>query len=157
MQEFTLRFSRTYPIILAIVLPCLLIVPFIFLMATYFPDLSEGAALTVIFTFMGVMLGIVFLLIKLSIPKVKVTVYADSLQFRFISSSPFGPGDFRLRLADIKAGFVHDGEGGPYISLRCRTRPRRFNLSAVSSKEKDQEHFVEFAGRLAEVWEGVRG
>ena len=152
MQSYTLRFTQNYRIVLAIILPCLGIIPFILVMATWFPNLPEGSALTVIYLFLGLCIAATFFLIKKSMPRVQVQLKGEKLSFRFMDHYAFSPSAFELDITDIRGisfGYLND-----HFSLKTARYPYRFNLSRASKKEEDGQQFYDFletiAGKMAE-------
>ncbi len=153
LKEFPVRYGRTYKVVLAIVLPCLLILPFIYLMLE-FKSLEEWKVWVIIYVFLGAIIGLSIWLALRLYPKALFCISRDEISLVFNRDNLLAPSDFSFKVAEIikfKQGTIGDDE---YYIFTTQNPSRKFQISASSYKVEDMLDFYE---AMAEIGEMVNG
>ena len=153
IKEFPVRYGRTYKVVLALVLPSLLIIPFIFLMIG-FKELKEWQEWTIIYTFLGAVIGLSIWLSLRVYPKALFCISRHEISLVFDHDYLLAPSDFTFNVEDITA--FKEGTIGTdsYYIFETRNPHRKFQISSVSYKVEDM---LDFNEAMAEIGEMVNG
>jgi len=142
IKEYQVRYGQTYKVVLAIILPCLLIIPFIFVMQL-FKSLEEWKLWTIILTFLGAIIGLSIWLVFRIYPKALLCINKHEISIIFNHEYHLAPADFSFKIEEIssfKVGFI--GNGDQYV-FETQNPIRNFQVSAVSFKVDDLIDFNE--------------
>lgn len=154
MQEtFPVRYGRNYKVVMAIVLPCLLIWPFIEALQVIKP-MEEWLLWVSIFGFL-IIIGAFSVWIATRVyPEATLSINNDQVSLRFNPSRFPGPTDFTFTINDIT--FFTRGSVGTdeYYTITTRNPRRKFQLSASTNKVEDM---LLFNQAMVEISEKVRG
>lgn len=146
-QRFNIRYGSNIKIVLAIVLPCLLIVPFVFLMQ-YFKPMEEWLVWLIVFAFLiAVALLSVLMAVRLY-PKALLSINEQEISLTFESGMFLTPKDFSFIPSDICSFTRHELRGDEYYRFRTQNPTRRFQVSSLSYSIEDLSLFSE---AMAEV------
>lgn len=151
--QFPIRYGRNYKVVMAIVLPCLLIWPFIEALQLIKP-LEEWLLWVSIFGFLGIISAFSVWLATRTYPPATLTINNNQLSLKFDASRFLSPTDFTFSIDDIT--FFTRGEirGDEYYTITTRNPRRKFQLSASTYKVEDM---LLFNQAMAEISEKVRG
>lgn len=154
MQEtFPVRYGRNYKVVMAIVLPCLLIWPFIEAMQRI-QHLEEWILWVSIFGFLGIISAFSVWLATRVYPEATLSINNDEVSLRFNPASFLSPTDFTFTIDDITF-FTRGSIGGDeYYIITTRNPRRKFQLSASTYKVEDM---LLFNQAMVEISEKVRG
>ena len=135
VRSLTVRFGRNHHVVLAIVMPPLLIAPFIIVLR-YFGPWPEWLLWTVISMFsIAVMASSVWLAMRVY-PQATITFLGDRRQVEFETKGFPGPRDFTFGLSDIRSVKRRTIMGVPYHVFTLRNG-RVFQLSPVVAGSED--------------------
>ncbi|MBC7915983.1 MAG: hypothetical protein H7Y07_17875 [Pyrinomonadaceae bacterium] len=151
-NQYQVRYGRNYKVVLAIVLPSLLIVPFILVLRMY-PSLEEWKVWTIIITFLG---AISFLSVWLAIrvyPPTILGINGDTISFSFKRADFLSPSDFSFKVADITSITPREIRGDQYYIFEISNPSRKFQVSSASY---DWEDSLSFEEAMAEIGEMVK-
>ena len=154
VKTFNVRYGRNYKVVLAIVLPCLLIVPFILVMHQY-PDLEEWKVWVIIYTFLGCVISLGIWLALRVYPPTELSIHKNEISLWFDHSNFLSPPDFSFQIADITSftrGEIGEAE---YFIFETRNPSRKFQVSASSDKVEDLLLFNEAMVEISEMVNGV--
>ncbi len=151
--QFPVRYGRNYKVVMAIVLPCLLIWPFIEAMQLIEP-LEEWLLWLSIFGFLGIIGAFSVWMAMRVYPEATLSINNDEVSLRFNASNFLSPTDFTFTIDDIT--FFTRGTIGSdeYYIITTRNPRRKFQLSASTYKVEDMLLFNE---AMVEISEKVRG
>jgi hypothetical protein len=153
VTEFPVRFGQVYKLVLAILLPCLLMIPFIFIM-TNFRSLEEWEVWVLIYSFLGIIIGLSLWLAIRSYPKALLCISHQEISLVFNRDNLLAPQDFSFNVADItafKEGII--GTDSYYI-FETKNPHRKFQVSAVSYEVEDMLDFNEAMVKISEMVNG---
>ncbi|MCG3166683.1 MAG: hypothetical protein POELPBGB_02463 [Bacteroidia bacterium] len=152
-KQFPIRYGRNYKVVMAIVLPCLLIWPFIEAMELLQP-LPEWQLWASIFLFLGIVSAFSVWLATRVYPPATLSINNEQISLKFDSSNFLSPTDFTFSIADITAFTRGDVRGDEYFVFTTRNPRRKFQLSASTYKVEDM---LLFNQAMVEISEKVRG
>jgi hypothetical protein len=140
MKQYTVRYGRVYKIVIAMVLPSLSIVPFIWLMRLYAPA-SELDQYLIIFSFLAVLILFSIWVVLRIYPK--ATLYIDKKEITLCFNGPgfLKPDDFSVPIHDITYLSPANIVGNDYIVFKTKNPSRKFQLSAPSYKLQEYQEF----------------
>ena len=141
-NDFPVRYGHSYKVVLAIVLPALSIVPFIFIMRLFQLE-NELEEYFFIFSFLGVLILSTIWLVKNIYPKAIVDIQLDQITIHFQNNNIFSPKNFTFKIADIKSFTPRKIAGTDYLVLETQNPNHKFQLSARSYSEEDYLLFNE--------------
>ena len=150
MKQYPVRYGRYIRVVIAIVLPCFIILPFIEVMQLFKP-LEDWLAYVLIYAFLACLIFFVLRLVKIIYPPAVLSVGKKQLNIRFTAIYFLRPADFTIHVSDIKSftcGNLGDAE---YMRFETQSRPRKFQLSARSSSEMDLAAFKEALIEVSEM------
>jgi hypothetical protein len=139
-KQFSVRYGRNYLIVLAIVCPSLLIIPFIFIM-TLFPDLAEWQIWVTIFTFIASIIALSFWLVFNIYPIAVINIRNAEISLTFKRSRLFGPASFSFYSYDILQIKEHTIGSATYFMVETTNPSRKFQISAKSYSLEDSLEF----------------
>lgn len=152
-KSFPVRYGRNYKVVLAIVLPCLLIGPFIKAMQLIQP-LEEWLLWVSIFGFLGIIGAFSVWMATRVYPEATLSINNNEISLRFNASNFLTPSDFSFNIHDITF-FTRGSIGSDEYYIITTQKPRRkFQLSASTYKVEDM---LLFNQAMAEISEKVRG
>lgn len=154
IKDFPVRYGRIYKVVLALVMPSLLIVPFIFLMIR-FKELDEWKVWFTIYTFLGAIIGLSIWLALRLYPKALFCISHQEISLVFNRDNLFAPSDFTFNITDISAfkeGII--GTDSYYI-FETKNPNRKFQVSAISYKVEDMLDFNEAMADISEMVNGA--
>lgn len=141
-KQFPVRYGRNYKVVLAIILPSLAIVPFIFWMQG-FKSLEEWKIWLIIFVFLGVIIIMSIWLAMRVYPEAILTINKDEISFSFTAGKLMSPVDFSFNLSDITSFKRHEINGAEYFLFETQNPYRKFQISASTSSVEDLLSFNE--------------
>lgn len=150
MKQYPVRYGRSRNVVFAIVLPCLSIAPFIFLLQLFKP-LDDWLAYLIIFAFLACVIFVALRIVKIIYPSAVLNVGNGEFSLRFTSPYLIRPAGFTLKAADIISftrGTIDDAD---YLRFETRTHPRKFQLSARSRSMEDYESFKQAMTEINEM------
>jgi hypothetical protein len=148
-KQLSVRYGRNYLVVLAIVCPSLLIIPFIFIL-TLFPHLAEWQIWVTIFTFIASIIALSFWLIFNIYPIAVLNIRNAEISLTFKRSRLFGPASFSFYSSDIKQIKEYTMGSANYIIVETANPSRKFQISASSYKPED---ILEFESALSALQE----
>lgn len=152
-QTFPVRYGRNYKVILSIVLPCLLIAPFIYAMKQIQP-MEEWLLWVSIFGFLGIIGAFSVWLATRVYPEATLTINNNQVSLKFNASNFLAPSDFSFNIHDITFFTRGSIRGDEYYIITTQKPRRKFQLSASTYKVED---LLLFNQAMAEISEKVRG
>lgn len=146
-QQYDVRVSMTWKIVLAIIIPALMITPIMVALGLYFPQTPDWAVIAVIIACMAAAVLVVkFIVGKLS-ARALLTLQDDAFHVAFEEQNFYTPESFVVRKENIVNFSVNETNDKYYLSFTMKGKPANFNLEALSS---NTEHTAAFA-ELTEV------
>lgn len=149
VKEFPVRYGHVYKVVLAILLPCFLIIPFIFIM-TNFRSLEEWEVWVLIYSFLGFSLWLALN----AYPKAMFCIRQKEISLVFNRDNILAPKDFSFNVSEIavfKLGIIG---GDDYFIFETQNPSCKFQVSAISYKVEDM---LDFNEAMAEISEMVNG
>ena len=151
LKQFSVRYGRNYKVVLAIVLPSLLIVPFIFLIQG-FKSLEEWKVWLIIYGFLGMLISLTLWLTFRVYPSTILSINKNEISLSFERTNFISPSDFSFNISDIISFTRRDIGGDEYFLFKTRNPIRKFQ---VSSSSKSFEDLVSFDEAMLEISEMV--
>ena len=148
-NEFPVRFGRNYKIVLAIVLPCLLIVPFIFILQWYHPK-EEWSIWVIIFLFLAMLITLCLWLVLRLYPKAVISIRQDAMAIHFQKQAFYSPANISLYFSDITSFTNRRLGGDEYYVIKTKNPKRKFQLSPLSNSVNDLLAFEQAMLQIAE-------
>lgn len=141
-HEYPLRYGRNYKVVLAIILPCLLIIPFVFLMQNeVLKFLAEWQIWTIVFLFLGLLIALCLLLVLSVYPAAVLVISGDELSIQFERRYWFSPANFSFKFDEIvsfTSNFIGTDE---YFIIKTKNPSRTFQISVISRSIEDIDSF----------------
>lgn len=150
-NEFPARVGQIYKVVLAIILPCLLIVPFIyFLQHVHFNE--EWCLWVVIIVFLSMLITLSLWLVLHSYPKALISIQETTIDIRFKKQLFFGRKNTSLYFSDI-ISFTNKQLGGDeYFVIKTKNPNRKLQISPSSNNVNDllafEQAIHQIAGKL---------
>ncbi|HOZ91262.1 MAG TPA: hypothetical protein PKX59_10115 [Bacteroidia bacterium] len=151
--HFPIRYGRNYKVVMAIVLPCLLIWPFIEALQLIKP-LEEWLLWVSIFGFLGIISAFSVWLATRVYPEATLSIHNNQVSLKFNSSNFLSPADFTFTIADITSFTRGEVGSDEYYIIITQNPRRKFQLSASTYKVEDM---LLFNQAMVEISEKVRG
>lgn len=151
-KQISVRYGRNYQIVLGIVLPCLLIVPFIQIMQAY-KNLEEWKVWTFIFLFLGLIVSLCLWIVLKAYPPAMLSISNQTITLSFNRWSLFSRTDFSFRIADITSFSRKEINGDEYVVFKIKHPARTFQISAHSYDWEDSLAFSNTIDEIAEMLE----
>jgi len=148
-KKIPVLYGRNYKVVLAIVLPSLLIAPFIWGMQ-FLQPMNDLQLYLIIFAFLGCIISFSVWLAMRVYPPTLLNISNDEISLSFDPSNFLSPSDFSFKIADITSFTKHDLRGDEYFVFETKNPNRKFQLSAPSYKVED---LVFFSSAMAEISE----
>ena len=150
VKQIRVRYGRNYKVVFAIVLPCLLIIPFVFTMQAY-KSLDEWKIWLIIFLFLGSIMSLCLWLVTQVYPPTILRIYNRTISLSFNRKNFLAPADFSFTIADITS-FTRKTMGDEeYVLLKTSSPVREFQVSAFSDESGDYIDFGEAMDAIAEM------
>ena len=154
-NQYPIRYGRNYKVVLAIVLPCLLIIPFIFLMQNeVFKTWAEWEIWAAVFLFLGLLIALCLFLVFRVYPSAVLVINDNVFSIQFERSNWFGPTDFSFRFDEIvsfTSNFIGTDE---YFLIKTKNPNHTFQISAAS---RSYEEIVAFENAMISINERLNG
>ncbi len=131
IKEYPVRYGNIYKVVLAIVLPCLLIIPFIMLMQPY-KHLEEWKAMLIIFVFLGFIMSLCLCLVFNVYPAAILRMDNKIISLSFNKMNPLAPRNFSFHVNEITSLTRREIGGDEYFVFKLRSPARKFQISASS-------------------------
>ena len=148
-NEFSVRIGRNYKIVLAITLPCLLIVPFIFILQWYHPK-EEWSVWVIIFIFLAMLITLCLWLVLRLYPKAIIRFGQDGIEIQFQKQVFYRRANISLNFSDIISFTNRQLGGDEYYVVKTKNPKRKFQLSPVSDSENNLLAFEQAMLQIAE-------
>lgn len=149
INQYIVRYGRNYKLGLAIVLPSLLLVPFIIFLSA-FKSLQEWMLWLIIFGFLGIVISLSMWLVFRVYPLATIIITQNEISLLFKRSGLPGPSDFSIYISDIHSFTRHQIGGNDYFLFETRNPFRKFQVSAASDSLEDIISFYEAMSELGE-------
>ena len=150
-KTFAVRYGRNYKVVLAIILPCLLIIPFVLLLQV-FKSLEEWKIWLIIFVFLGAVISLCLWLVLRVYPPTELNINENEISLSFAHRNFLSPADFSFNVADITSFTRHEIRGDEYFVFETRNPARKFQISPSSDSIDD---FLSFNEALTAIGEAV--
>jgi hypothetical protein len=146
-EKIYVRYGRNYQIILGIVLPCLLIIPFIFVMQA-FKTLDEWKVWTIIFLFLGAIASLCLCIVLSAYPPAILSVENKIISLSFERKTLFGRSDFTFNVADITSLNRKEIGTTEYVVFTIKHPVKKFQ---VSPRSYDWDDDLKFSTAMDEI------
>ena len=151
-KQFNVRYGRNYKVVLAIVLPNILIVPFIWFMLKY-QHLEEWKLWLIIFIFLACLISFsIWLALKVYPPTV-FSISKNEISLSFDPGNFFSTKDFSFNVAQITSFTSGKISGDEYFIFETRNPHCKFQISPYSYKVED---FLSFNEAMVEISKMVK-
>lgn len=151
IKQFSVRYGRNYKVVLALVLPCLLILPFILWMQRY-PPHEEWKIWLTIFIFLGAVISLSIWLAVRSYPPTVLSINDNEISLSFDHTKFLSPSDFSFYITDITSFNRREIRGDEYFIFETSNPSRKFQISSASY---EVENFLSFNEAMVEISEMV--
>jgi hypothetical protein len=149
-KQFSVRCGNTYKVVLAIILPCILIVPFIFLMQNYKP-MAELKAWFIVFAFLGVLIfSSKWLALKIY-PTAVLSISKNEISLVFDSGNFLSPSNFSFNFSDINSLTSEKIMDGKYFTFQTKNPVRNFQVSLSTNDIDDLLSFIQAMAEINEI------
>ena len=152
VKQFKVRYGRNYKVVLAIVLPNLLIAPFIWLMLR-FQSLEEWKLWLIIYIFLGGLISFSIWLALRVYPSTVLSINKKEISLSFSRDNFLSPKDFSFNVSQITSFTNKEIREVEYFIFETRNPRRKFQISSSSYKVED---FLSFNEAMVEISEMVR-
>ena len=152
VNQFKVRYGRNYRVVLAIVLPNLLIAPFIWLMLR-FPSLEEWKLWLIIYIFLGGLISFSIWLALRVYPPAVFRISKNEISLSFAPGNFLSPKDFSFNVSQITTFTRAEIRGDEYFIIEVRNPHRKFQISPSTYKVED---FLSFNEAMVEISEMVK-
>ncbi len=150
-NEFPARVGQIYKVVLAIILPCLLIVPFIYFLQ-YVRFKEEWFLWIVIVVFLAMLITLSLWLVLHSYPKALISIQETTIDIRFKKQLFFGRKNISFYFSDIISCTSKQLGDDEYFVIKTKNPNRKLQISASSNNEHDLVAFeramLQIAGKL---------
>lgn len=154
MKQYKVTYSKIINLVLAMTLPCLLIIPAIILMARYLPDLPDWAVGSIITVLMLLIIGIALKATFSMISKGVLILNDDGFVVEFTERKRFTPESFEIKIADITRFKPHIENANFYMSFTTTVAPGQFTISGNNNRDaEDMATFLELMQTIAQMVE----
>lgn len=151
IKQYTIRYGHNYKVLLAIVLPSLLIIPFI-LLVQFLPEMEEWKIWLIIFAFLSALISLTLWLVMRIYPTTLLTIDSDKISLSFKNINFLSPADFSFNIADITSMTSGEIGGDEYFIFEVRNPDCKFQVSPASNEIDD---FLSFNEAMVEISEKV--
>jgi hypothetical protein len=146
--QLKVRYGRNHQVIIALILPCLLIAPFILLQKHFAPDAGTTGFITVLL-FSASMIGLSVWLSLRVYPQALFTVDGTQCRLTFSKEKILQPADRVFQWSEINT-FTRQTIGGmPYYMVELRPPGGKFQISPAKNTWEDLRRFELTMKRLA--------
>jgi len=150
-NQISVRYGRNYNVVLAIVLPCLSIVPFILFMQAY-KHMQAWKVWIAIFAFLALVISLSIWLAIKGYPPTVLNISNHEISLSFEPGNFLRPSDFTVNIVDIISCTRKEMGGDEYYVFKTKNPVRTFQLSASSVS---LEHLLSFSEAMEEISERV--
>lgn len=135
-NEFPARVGQIYKVVLAIILPCFLIVPFIYILQQV-RLMEEWHVWVVIVVFLAMLITLTLWRVLHAYPKALISIQETTIDIRFKKKLFFGRKNICIHFSDI-CSFTNKQLGGDeYLVIKTKNPKRKLQISASSNNEHD--------------------
>ena len=145
-----MRYGQNYKVGLAIVLPSLLLIPFIYFMAE-FNSIHEWLLWLIIFGFLGFVISFSMWLVFRVYPLATLIINQNEISLLFKRSGFPGPSNFSFFIIDVDSFSQNEIGGREYFIIETRSPFRKFQISSASNSLDDILSFEEARVLLGEM------
>lgn len=149
-KEFQVRYGRNYKVVLAIVLPCLLIVPFIYILQS-FKDMEEWKLMVIIYSFLGGIISLALWLVLRTYPPTILGINNNEISLSFKQTGFLSTSNFSFSISDIVSLNHYEMEDSEYFLIETQNPKRKFQISAYSNSIEDLTSFKEAMFEINEL------
>ena len=154
MKQYKVTYSKIINLVLAMTLPCLLIIPAIVLIARYLPDLPDWGVGSIITVLMLLIIGIALKATFGMISKGVLILNDDGFVVEFTERKQFTPESFEIKIADITRFKPHIANANFYMSFTTTVAPGQFTISGNNNRDaEDMVTFLELMQTIAKMVE----
>ncbi|MCD6012562.1 MAG: hypothetical protein K0Q79_2424 [Flavipsychrobacter sp.] len=157
MEHYPVTYNKTINLVLAMILPCFLIIPAIYFMAKYLPNLSDWAVGTIITVLVVLILVFTLKLTFSMVSKGTLIINDDGFAVDFAERKRFTPESFEVKIADITQFKPHIRNGNFYMSFTTSTPPFTFNIGCIKNYEEDMVAFLKLMQAVTQKVEEATG
>ncbi len=148
-NSYQVRYGHTYKVALAIILPSLLIGPFI-LGLTYVKPLEEWVLGLSITLFLAMILYSSYWIVMQVYPIAIIGITTNEIRLTFKTKSFLAPSDFSFYLDDLVSFKNAEMKGVEYYKFSIRNPTRNFQISSASNDVADFLSFYEAMSSINE-------
>lgn len=142
INQYTVRYGQNYKVGLAIVLPSLLLIPFILVIAE-FKFIQEWMLWLIIFGFLGFVISLSMWLVFRVYPIASLHINQNEISLLFKRSGFPGPSNFSFYITDVDSFTQNEIGGREYFIIETRNPFRKFQISSASNSLDDTLSFEE--------------
>jgi len=151
VKRFSVRYGRTYKVVLAIILPPVVFIPLFILVMQLFRPMAEWQVWTSIVIFFGGMIWLsVWLALRLY-PRTILGINQDEISLQFDQTNLIAPRDFTFRVADVTSFTRGEIRGAEYYVICTQNPARKFQVSSSSYEWKEMMAFYEAMVEISEL------
>jgi len=154
VKQFPVRYGRNYKVVLAIVLPGLLTIPFILWMQKY-PNLAEWEIWLFIISFLGVIISTSLWLSMRVYPPCIFSINNQVVSLSFSRRNLLSPSDFSFNVADITSFTRGEIRGDEYFVFEIQQPACKFQVSAYAYTVESKLSFNEAMVEISELVNAV--
>lgn len=145
-----MRYGQNYKVGLAIVLPSLLLIPFILLIAE-FKFIQEWLLWLIIFGFLGFVISLSMWLVFRVYPLTTLIINQNEISLLFKRSGFPGPSNFSFYITDVYSFTQNEIGGREYFIIETQNPFRKFQISSASNSLDDILSFEEAMLQISEM------
>ncbi|HAN77278.1 MAG TPA: hypothetical protein DCQ31_05635, partial [Bacteroidales bacterium] len=135
-KQFSVRYGRNYKVVLAIVLPCLLIIPFIFILQRV-KNMEEWQLMLIIYGFLGGIIGLALWLVLRTYPPTILGINNHEISLSFKQTGFLSTSNISFSISDIVSLNHYKMEDSEYFLIETQNPKRKFQISAYSNSIED--------------------
>lgn len=147
--EFPARVGRNYKVVLAIILPCLLIVPFIYFLQCNRIE-AEWNLWAVIIVFLALVIALSLWLALRSYPRAVICIQQNTIKIQFKKPAIFSHNNISINFSDIISFTSKLLGGDEYFVMRTKDPKRTLQFSPSSNNENELLAFERGMQQIAE-------
>lgn len=147
--EFPARVGRNYKVVLAIILPCLLIVPFIYFLQGNRIE-AEWNLWAVIIVFLALVITLSLWLALRSFPRAVISLQQNTIKIQFEKRAIFSRNNISINFPDIMSFTSKQLGGDEYFVMKTKGPKRKLQFSPASNNKNDLLAFERGMLQIAE-------
>ncbi|MBM3178271.1 MAG: hypothetical protein FJZ78_09715 [Bacteroidetes bacterium] len=150
MKKILVRAGKLKFLFPAMVLPSLLVVPFIFILRMIKPE-DEWLVWVVIFSFLGALVAMVILLASRVYSPAEVIIKEKTIEVKFMSPGNWVMRDVTFPISDLKSVVERPVGDYKFLDVSVRISQLRFQIGPAKNKIEDLLAFEELVALLSEI------